>query len=123
MLSEIEVDERTAGGEVTRRKREEVFPFADSVLGVLFAEEGFGKVAARGVVVGRDAHGFPIFGELGERVVLREIESSEGEVKVGVPRLEAHGFLKLFADAFEVAEERVLGCDVEPSAGEVGALL
>ena len=56
-------------------------------------------------------------------VVLREIESSEGEVKIGVPRLEAYGFLELFADAFQVAEERVLGRGVEPSGGEVGALL
>src|SRR3974390_1830609 len=112
MLSEKEVDERTAGGKVKRRKREEVFPFADSVIGVLFAEQGFGKVAAGGVVVGRGAHGFPVFGELGGCVVLREIESSEGEVKVGVPRLEAHGFVKLFLDVFQVAEERVLGCGV-----------
>ena len=66
--------------------------------------------------------GFTIFGELGGCVVLREIESGESDVKVGVTRLEAHGLLKFSAGVFQIAEEGVLACGVEPGGGEVRVL-
>ena len=122
VLCEVEVDEGTAGGEVSGRKDQEVFPFADGLFEVLVAQEGFGEAAARGVVVGREADGFTIFGELGGCVVLREIESGESDVKVGVRRLEAHGCLKFSAGVFQIAEEGVLASGVEPGGGEVRVL-